>query len=99
MSIFTAPLKGKYLFSLGGYSPTAGSGSERYALGIGINGALYSFVGGAFSAVDSPLSGGSFLVYLEKGNTVNVQSYTAIPAVLGSGWTHHVFFQGVYLGP
>lgn len=98
-SEFNAPLTGKYLFAIGGYSPTSSLNPDRIAFGIRVNGALHSFTGGQFASGDTPLPGGTFLVFLTKGDRVGVSAYTAIPATLGSFWTHHVFFQGIYLGP
>lgn len=98
---FTPSRPGYYQVSVSGYSSSAGSGTERYAIGVRKNGVLEGLCGGNYSAVDTPMSGPTVIVYL-NGTTDNVDiaMYSAIPAILGGGPTggHVMLWHMSYLG-
>jgi len=95
---FVAPYTGYYRLSASGYFPTAGTGSERIAIGFSVAGSLYTFCGGSFSAGDTPLPLCSMVVPVNAGQAVAVEMFSALAATTGSPGSHTTWFQGEYLG-
>ena len=98
---FTASRAGYYQISVTGYSSTAGTGIERYAIGVQKNGALEGFCGANYSASDTPLAGPSMIVYM-NGSTdyVEIWAFSAIAAIWSSGSSggHYMLWHMNYLG-
>ena len=83
---FTASRAGYYQVSVTGFSPTAGTGSERYAFSVSRSGTGVALAGGNYSAADNPLTGITMILYL-NGSTdyVEIMMFSAIPVTLASG--------------
>jgi hypothetical protein len=95
---FTAPKAGYYSFRTHGFIRTAGTANERVSVGIYINNTLRALSGGQFSAYDTPGPQFAHVVYLQRGDTVRVYSYTPIDAIFGLPGGHQWWFQGEYVG-
>jgi len=96
-SRYTIPTTGTYIVNVGGFAASSGS-TERYALGVYKNGSLQQFVGGNLSAVDTPLSGGSFAIPCSTSDYLEIYMYTAVSMTLYAGGNHSVYANFYLLG-
>ena len=97
---YTVARTGYYRISATGYSTTPGTGSERYAVGCHVAGALMAFTGGNYSVSDTPLAGFSSVQYVDAGQAIDMWIFSAIAANLGAGNSggHQMFWDMEYLG-
>ncbi|MFY9184379.1 MAG: hypothetical protein WBJ45_08000 [Limnohabitans sp.] len=95
---FNCPVAGKYMVIAGGYSPTAGSGSERYALGVALNGTRQQFGGGQLASGDTPISISTFVLNVSANDFFEIHMYTANSMTFYNTSDHSFFAQVIYLG-
>ena len=99
---FTASRSGYYRISVTGYSATAGTGTERYAIGVYKNAGLEGFTGGNYSNGDTPLSGLAATILYLNGSTdyVEIWAYSAITATWkgGNSGGHCMYWYMDYVG-
>jgi hypothetical protein len=93
---FTCPTAGRYMVMMGGYSSTAGTANERYALGVYKNGTLLQFNGGSLSAGDSPLSASVFVFDLAANDYLECWAFTANVMTFSNSSNHSLYAQ-IYL--
>ena len=96
---FTAPVSGRYLFQVGGWSSyNGGTANERYMYSIYVNNVnVGNGAGGNYSNVDSPMENGSFILNLTAGQWATLLGFSAVSATWG-GSTHHFHWSGHFLG-
>lgn len=92
---FTAPVSGRYLFSVGGWTSGSVNG-ERYAYSFAVNGSYISFIsGGNYCVTDSPMSGFTDTLKLNAGDYVELYYYSAQVCTWGGG--SHTFHMSANL--
>jgi microcystin-dependent protein len=80
----TANVAGWYEVLVTGYSPTAGTANERYALGVYLNGNIDGFTGGSLSASDTPMTSYAQKHYLNVGDYIEIWMFSIVAMVLPS---------------